>query len=172
MTESCQNLSALRPSIVKGLSYWVGKLEYVTKVFFEADKPMKTGKSPKDLHSKLDSIKKYERFLKLFVKLDIEPGVMVHCSIIFRKAMDKRKINSRLEDFSQIFAACFFLSLKYITDETVCHLKEYAKFVSLEPELLQELEWGILTTILKFDLYVDEASFEKEVQFLQAQSAL
>lgn len=172
MTETVQDLSTIRPSILKGLSYWVGKLEYVTKVFLEADKPIKTSKCPRDLHSKEASIKKYERFLRSFVDLDIEPGVMVHCSIIFRKAIDKRKISSRLEDFSQIFAACFFLSLKYVTDLTVCNLKEYAKFVSLEPEFLLELEWGILTTILKFDLYVDEPSFRKELEFLKLQSSL
>ena len=163
MTEMLQELSTLRPLIVKGLSYWVGKLEYVTKVFFEAEKPIQIGKSPKDLHSKSELIKKYERFLQSFVDLDIEPGVMVYCSVIFRKVMDKRKADSRLDDFYQIFAACFFLSLTYVTDSTICYLKDYAKFVSLEAGLVQELEWGILTTILKFDLHISEATFLNEL---------
>jgi len=86
--------TTMLPLVVKGLSFWVGKLEYVTRVFFESNKHTKNGKPAKHCHSKSDSIRKYERLLSKFVELQVDVGVMVHCSILFRKVMERRNSNS------------------------------------------------------------------------------
>lgn len=138
--------------VLTGLGKWVGQLELILSSGEEFDSLVwdKNIKSSE----KRAVLKKYSNLLKTFEDMDTDLGVFVHCSIIFRRVMDQRKAKSTIKDLLYVLATCLFISFKYVIDETVCHISDFADFIDLDKEVIRSLEEGILINILNFKLKV------------------
>ena len=173
MTSIANNNTTYSPETItevkKGLVSWVAQLELTLNQNLRFDNlvdPKSTQKSQKKV-----IFDRYTKFMKQFEDIDFDLAFFVHCSILFRRVMERRKPESNLKDLLYVFASCLFISLKYVADDTICFISEFAEFTGLEKKKIEILEQGILIDVLDFNVHVPAALYEQELNYLQTLTA-
>lgn len=112
-----------------------------------------------------------QEFLDKFDELEFEASAFVYCGILYRKIMKKRKKTAKNDSFFVVFATCLFISLKFILDDTVVMLKDYAEFIGMEPEILEYVEITLLVNVLHFKLPFSEKEFLSEIKSINSMAS-
>ena len=127
--------------------------------------PVEIEKGGKEL---LKMYEKYAKFLHRLRKVEIEDTVFVHCSIMFKKVMKKRQKNLKQKDALKVFAACLYLSFKYVVDDLLFYVEDYARLTGINQKLVEILEVAIVVNILAFDMNYKAEDYKLERANLEA----
>lgn len=116
-------------------------------------------------------LKKYATILKRLEKVKIHDSVFVHCSLLFKKVMSKRKSSLQAKDVLKIYTTCIFISFKFIVDDLLFYAKDFSALTGMDQKMLEMLECAILVNILSFKLNFSREEFIEEARNLELVSS-
>lgn len=116
-------------------------------------------------------VRKLENFINKFDELEFDSSAYVYCSMLFKKVISKRKSSATNDTSFIVFTTCLFISLKYILDDTLVILKDFAEFIGMKPKVLEQVEIGLLVNILDFKIVFTEEEYLTEIQSIKAMTS-
>lgn len=164
-----KRLSSVQNGLVKLVSMIESKIPNEEKI----SRPRSSATSPSTGQGKpvqlleMTSFNKYVKFMKKLSKVDIEDSVFVHCSLLFKKIMSRRKSSLKRRDIYKVFGTCLFISFKYVVDDLLFFVQDYCSLTEMSQEMVEVLEIAILTNIIAFDLNFGEVQFRQEKRNLE-----
>lgn len=110
---------------------------------------------------------KYAKFLKKLERVEIEDSVFVHCSLLFKKVMSKRKRSLKKKDVIRVFGVCLFISFKYVIDDLLFYVQDYCTLTGMNQEMVEVLEVAIVVNIIGFELNFGSEEYLQEKRNLE-----
>lgn len=166
-------MSTRLTSIQNGLINLVLMIENEIPVEDGISKPRSSATSPTSGHKEpiqtleMTSFNKYVKFMKKLSRVEIEDSVFVHCALLFKKVMSRRKSTLKRKDILKVFGTCLFISFKFVVDDLLFYVQDYCAVTGMNQGMIEVLEIAILANIIAFDLNFGEEEFHQEKRSLE-----